>query len=67
MLRRQHKSLEERLALAREVAAKTTPRFITIPRERGSGKVHYSEEQLTAMRGDLTAEEYRWLTIRKWG
>ena len=26
-----------------------------------------SEEQLTALRGGLTAEEYRWKLIREWG
>ncbi|MGH9550939.1 MAG: hypothetical protein ACRD3W_16275 [Terriglobales bacterium] len=40
--------------------------FIAIPRERGGGKVPFTEEQLEAMRGGLTAEEYRWKTIRKW-
>ena len=40
-------------------------RFIEIPRERRS-KVPFTEEQLTAMRGGLTAEEYRWRLIRKW-
>jgi hypothetical protein len=55
----------KRLALAREIAARTPPRFITIPRERGGGKIHYTEEQLTVMRGGLTAEQYRWKTIRK--
>jgi len=52
--------------LARAIAARTEPRFINIPRERGGGRVHYTEEQLTAMRGGLTAEEYRWTLIRKW-
>jgi hypothetical protein len=61
------RTLEERLALAREIAARTPPRFIEIPRERGGGKIHYTEEQLTAMRGGLTAEQYRRKTIRKWG
>jgi hypothetical protein len=60
------KTLEERLALAREIAARTPPRFIEIPRERGGGKIHYTEEQLTAMRDGLTAEQYRWKKIRKW-
>ena len=40
--------------------------LIEIPRERGGGKVPYTEEQLTAMRGGLTLEEYRLKTIRKW-
>jgi hypothetical protein len=61
------KTLEERLALAREIAARTQPRFITIPRERGGGKIHYTEEQLTVMRGGLTVEEYRLKLIRKFG
>jgi hypothetical protein len=59
------KTLDERLALAREIAARTPPRFIEIPRERGGSKVHYTEEQLAVMRGGLTADEYRWKTIRK--
>ena len=46
-------------------AARTTPRFIEIPRERGGGKVPFTEEQLTAMRGGLTADEYRWKLIRQ--
>jgi hypothetical protein len=29
--------------------------------------VPFTEEQLTAMRGGLSAEEYRRKTIRKWG
>ena len=53
--------------LARAIAARTKPRFITIPPKRGGGKVHYTEEQLTAMRGGLTVEEYRRKTVRKWG
>jgi hypothetical protein len=60
------KTLEERLALAREIAARTPSRFITIPRDRGGGKVYYTEEQLTAMRGGLTVEQYRLKMIRKW-
>jgi hypothetical protein len=49
-----------------KVAASQEARFIEIPRERRS-KVPFTEEQLTAMRGGLTAEEYRWRLIRKWG
>jgi hypothetical protein len=41
--------------------------FIEIPRERGGGKVHYTEEQLTAMRGGLTVEQWRRKIVRKWG
>ena len=54
-----------KLKLAREIAARTKPRFIEIPRERGGGKVPFTEEQLTVMRGGLTAEEYRWKLIRE--
>ena len=55
-----------KLKLAREIAARTKPRFIEIKRERGGGRVPFTEEQLTAMRGGLTAEEYRWKLIREW-
>ena len=54
-------------ALARKIAAAKPPRFIAIPREHGGGKVPFTEEQLTAMRGGLTAEEYRVKLIRKSG
>ena len=56
--------MSDRIALARAIAARTKPRFIEIPRE-GGGKVPFTEEQLTEMRGGLTAEEYRWKLIRK--
>jgi hypothetical protein len=55
------------LKFAREIDACTEPRFIEIPRERGGGKVPFTEEQLRAMRRGLTAEEYRWKLIREWG
>jgi hypothetical protein len=54
--------MSDRLKLAREIAARTKPRFIDIPREKRSG-VPFTEEQLNAMRGGLTAEEYRWKLI----
>ena len=54
-----------KLKLAREIAARTKPRFKEIPRERGGIRVTFSEEQLAIMRGGLTAEEYRWKLIRK--
>ena len=57
--------MSDRLKLAREFAARTKPRFIEIPSERGGGKVPFTQEQLTAMRGGLTAEEYRWKLIRE--
>jgi hypothetical protein len=39
--------------------------FIEIPRQRGGGRVPFTEAELKAMRGGLTAEEYRWKMIRK--
>ena len=59
--------MSDRKALAREIAARTKPRFIEIPRERGGGRVPFTEEQLSVMRGGLTAEEYRAYIIRKFG
>jgi hypothetical protein len=44
--------------LAREIAARAEPRFIEIPRGKRS-RVPFTEEQLNAIRGGLTAEEYR--------
>ena len=74
--------MSDRLALARAIAARTEPRFleikperrrklarggfIEVPRQRGGGRVPFTEAELTVMRGGLTAEEYRWKTIRKW-
>ena len=55
-----------KLKLACEIAARTKPRFIEIPRERGGGKVPFTEKQLNDIRGGLTAEEYRWKLIRDW-
>ena len=72
--------------LAREIAARTEPRFIEIkperrssklrrtndwtfieiPRERGGGRVPFTEEQLEALRGGLTAEQWRRKIIRRW-
>ena len=51
--------MSDRLKLARAIAARTKPRFVEIPRERGGIRVPFTDEQLTAMRGGLTAEEYR--------
>jgi hypothetical protein len=73
--------MSDRVKLAREIAARTEPRFIEvkpeprrvratfieIPRQRGGGRVPFTEAELTAMRGGLTVEEYRWKAIRKWG
>lgn len=52
-------TVEECKALARAIAARTEPRFVHVPRERGGGKVHFTEEQLMVMRCGLSAEEYR--------
>jgi hypothetical protein len=65
--------------LVPETAARTEPRFteskpeprrkatiIETPRQRGGGRVPFTEAELTAIRGGLTAEEFRWKMIRKW-
>ena len=57
---------EDLKALARKIAARTSPRFVTIHRHRGGSPV-FTEAELTEKRGGLSAEEYRWKTIRKWG
>jgi hypothetical protein len=73
--------VSDRKALALEIAARTKPRFIQIkpegraykatrfieiPRVRPGG-LPYSEEELTARRGGMTAEEYRCYLIRATG
>jgi hypothetical protein len=58
--------MSDRIALARAIAARTKPRFIEIPREKRK-TVPFAEEQLTEMRGGLTAEGYRTYIIRKFG
>lgn len=63
---KRRETMEDRKALAREIAGRTEPRFISIPRERSGAEVPFTEEQLTAMRGGLTVEQYRRKTIRKW-
>jgi hypothetical protein len=57
--------VSDRVKLAREIAARTKPRFIEIPRERPR-RIVYTEEQLTSMRGGLTVEKYRATFMRKW-
>ena len=72
--------MSDRKALALEIAARTKPRFIQIKPEgraykatrfRNStsapGGLPYSEEELTARRGGMTAEEYRCYLIRATG
>jgi hypothetical protein len=54
-------------ALARSIAARSETRVVRITRERGGGKVPFTDEQLAATRGGLTGEEYRWKTIHKFG
>jgi hypothetical protein len=63
--RKRPQNAEGMRKLARAFAARTEPRFITIPPQRGGSKVHYTEEQLTVMRGGMTVEEYRLKLIRK--
>jgi hypothetical protein len=62
-----YSAMSDRLKLAREIAARTKPRFIEIKTERVGSKVPHTEEQLTAMRGGLTVERYRQKIMRKWG
>ena len=66
--------MSDRIKLAREIAARTEPRFIEIkpeprrrtrassfveiPRQRGGGRVPLTEAEFTAMRGGLTAEQF---------
>ena len=75
--------MSDRVKLAREIAARIKPRFIEIkpeprrksmrggfieaPRERGGGKVPFTEAELTAIRGELSDEEHRWKLIRSSG
>ena len=58
--------MSDRLKLAREIAARTKPRFIEIPRERGGVRVPFTEEQLAVMRRGLSAVVYRWKLIRQY-
>ena len=72
--------MSDRVKLAREIAARTEPRFIEIKPEprrirkrfvemspsHGGGRVSFTEVELSALRGGLTAEEYRRKFIRKW-
>jgi hypothetical protein len=70
--------MSDRVKLAREIAARTKPRFIEIKREPRVSRstparqreklkaVPFTEEQLNEIRGGLTAEEYRWNLIREW-
>jgi hypothetical protein len=55
--------MSDRKGLARAIAARTKPRFIEVKRERHS-KVAFTEEELVAIRGGRTAEEYRRYLIR---
>ena len=56
--------MSDRIRLAREIAARTKPRLIEIPREKRS-VVPFTEKQLAVMRGGFTAEEYPWKLIRE--
>ena len=54
-------------SLTVSVAAYGRTSFVEIPRQRGGGRVPLTEAEFTAMRGGLTAEQYRWKFIREFG
>jgi hypothetical protein len=54
----------DRKMLARVIAAQSKPRFVTIERER-PGRVHFTEDELEALRNGLSAEQHRRRLIRK--
>jgi hypothetical protein len=58
--------VSDRKALARAIAARTKSRRIEIPRERRT-KGAFHGGATTEMRGGMTAEEYRWPLIHKFG
>ena len=60
-------SYRKRFVRTLNVHIETARHSWRIPRERGGGKVPFTDEQLTEMRGGLTAEEYRAYIIRKFG
>jgi hypothetical protein len=64
-LRRGAKKLE-RVKLARQIAARTEPCFVDIPRNRGR-HINYTDEQLAATREGLTVKKYRRKSPRKRG
>jgi hypothetical protein len=51
--------------VANQAAPREEPRFIEIPRGAWRRQA-FTEEELAALRGGLSAEEYRWEVIRKW-
>jgi hypothetical protein len=58
--------MSNRVKLAREIAARTEPRFVDIPRNPGR-HINYTDEQLAAMREGMTVEQYRRQFPRKRG
>ena len=54
----------DRKALARTIAARTKPRFIAVPPERRRSRVPFTKDELCALRGGRSAEEYRLWLIR---
>jgi hypothetical protein len=54
--------MSDRKALARQIAARSKPRFVEIQKQLK--RPHHTEEELAAIRGGRTEEEYRWYLIR---
>ena len=58
--------MTDRVNLAREIAARTQPRFIDIKAEpRVKRRVASASRFIEIVRGGLTAEQYRWKLIGK--
>jgi hypothetical protein len=58
--------MSDRKALARAIAALPSHALL-IFRASGAPKVRFTEEEILAVRGGRTAEEYRRYLIRSWG
>jgi hypothetical protein len=58
--------MSDRVKLAREIAARTKPRFIEIARERKRSP-GLTEAELRERRGGLSQEECTRRFLRKWG
>jgi len=56
--------MKDRIALAREIAARTTPRFLEIKPERG--KRNRSRDELKALRENKWAIAERERLVRTW-
>jgi hypothetical protein len=53
--------MSDRKALAREIAARSKPRFVEIKPERSRGPFHTANQEKAILRSQ---EEYRWRLIR---